>query len=433
MNLFYNIAVYIVGFVLKIVAVFNKKIALFLNGRKQTFHLLNAKIEKEDSVIWFHCASLGEFEQGRPLIEKIKTDFPHYKILLTFFSPSGYEVRKDYPFADVITYLPLDTKRNANKFLKMAHPELAIFVKYEFWPNFLRVLKKKNIDTILVSGIFREKQAFFQFYGSWMRKSLQSFSHFFVQNENSKKLLQKIDFQNVTISGDTRFDRVYEITNQDNHLQFVNDFVQKKYTLVAGSTWPKDEELLVHYINNHASDDEKFIIAPHNVTEKTIQDLQQNLLKKTILFSDKVKDNSAQVLIINTIGILTKIYSYADVAYIGGGFGVGIHNVLEPASFGIPLLIGPNYHKFQEAVDLVQLTGCKVVENKEDLNAELTTLYKDENYRLQKRKTTKSYIEKNIGASHIIMNLIYNKLNQSPIIENKNRNLQTPNKDERNA
>jgi len=429
MNLFYNITVYTVGFVLKIVAIFNKKIALFLKGRKQTFHFLNAKIAKDDSVIWFHCASLGEFEQGRPLIEKIKTDFPYYKILLTFFSPSGYEVRKDYAFADVITYLPLDTKRNANKFIKMAHPKLAIFVKYEFWPNFLRVLKNKNIDTILVSGIFREKQAFFQLYGSWMRKSLHTFSHFFVQNENSKKLLQKIEFQNVTISGDTRFDRVYEITNQNNHLQFVEDFVQKKYTLVAGSTWPKDEELLVHYINNYASSNEKFIIAPHNINEKTIQDLQQSLLKKTILFSDKVKDNSAQVLIINTIGILTKIYSYADVAYIGGGFGVGIHNILEPASFGIPLIIGPNYHKFQEAVDLVRLKGCKVVEIKEDLIAELTTLYKDENYRLKKEKTTKSYIEKNIGASQIIMNFIHNKLNQSLEIENKNRNLHAPNKD----
>lgn len=429
MNLFYNIAVYTVGFVLKIVAIFNKKIALFLNGRKQTFHLLNAKIAKDDSVIWFHCASLGEFEQGRPLIEKIKTDFPHYKILLTFFSPSGYEVRKDYAFADVITYLPLDTKRNAKKFVKMVHPEMAIFVKYEFWPNFLRVLKKKNIDTILVSGIFREKQAFFQFYGAWMRKSLKTFSHFFVQNENSKKLLQKIEFQNVTISGDTRFDRVYEITKQDNHLQFIQDFVQKKYTLVAGSTWSKDEELLVNYINNYASVNEKFIIAPHIINEKTIQGLQQSLLKKTILFSDKVKDNSAQVLIINTIGILTKIYSYADVAYIGGGFGVGIHNILEPASFGIPLIIGPNYHKFQEAVDLVRLKGCKVVENKEDLIAELTTLYKDENYRLRKGKTTKFYIEKNIGASQIIINFIHNKLNQSLKIENKNRNLHAPNKD----
>jgi 3-deoxy-D-manno-octulosonic-acid transferase len=410
MNLIYNIAVYTVGFVLKIVAIFNKKIALFLKGRKQTFHLLNAKIAKDDSVIWFHCASLGEFEQGRPLIEKIKKDFPNYKILLTFFSPSGYEVRKDYAFADVITYLPLDTKRNAKKFVKMAHPEMAIFVKYEFWPNFLQVLKKKNIDTILVSGIFRKNQSFFKFYGAWMRKSLQTFSHFFVQNENSKKLLQNIDFKNVTISGDTRFDRVYEITKHDNYLQFVQDFVQNKYILVAGSTWPKDEELLVNYINNYASDDEKFIIAPHNVNEKTIQDLQQSILKKSILFSDKVKDNSVQVLIINTIGILTKIYSYADVAYIGGGFGVGIHNVLEPASFGIPLIIGPNYQKFQEAVDLVDLNACKVVDNKEDLNTELTTLFNDENYRMQKGKITKSYIEKNIGASQIIMNYMHKKL-----------------------
>jgi 3-deoxy-D-manno-octulosonic-acid transferase len=291
----------------------------------------------------------------------------------------------------------------------MVHPKMAIFIKYEFWPNILQALKKRNIDTILVSGIFRENQTFFKFYGGWMRKSLEAFSHFFLQNASSKKLLQKIGFDNVTVSGDTRFDRVFEITKQDNHLQFVEDFIQHKYTLVAGSTWPKDEELLVSYINNSATPDEKFIIAPHTITQKTIQDLQQSITKKSILFTDKKKDNSAQVIIINTIGILTKIYSYANVAYIGGGFGVGLHNILEPASFGIPLIIGPNHKKFQEAVELVDLKACKVVENKVDLKTELTHLFQDKNYRLQKGKITKNYIEKNVGATKIIMSYITKK------------------------
>lgn len=409
MNLFYNIAVYTAGFLLKIIAIFNNKIALFLHGRKETFHLINAKISKDDEVIWMHCASLGEFEQGRPLIEAIKNSFPDIKIVLTFFSPSGYEVRKNYAHADVITYLPLDTKRNASKFVEMVHPKMAIFVKYEFWPNILHALKKRNIDTILVSGIFRANQIFFTFYGGWMRKSLEAFSHFFLQNESSKNLLQKIGFDNVTVTGDTRFDRVFEITKQDNHLQFVEDFVQHKYTLVAGSTWPKDEELLVSYINNFASPDEKFILAPHTITQKTIQDLQQSIKKKTILFTDKKKDNSAQVIIINTIGILTKIYSYANVAYVGGGFGVGLHNILEPASFGVPLIIGPNYKKFQEAVELVDLKACKVVVNKEELQTELNHLFQDKNYRLQQEKITKNYIEKNIGATKIIMSYIAKK------------------------
>lgn len=409
MNLFYNIAVYTAGFLLKIIAIFNNKIALFLHGRKETFHLINAKISKDDEVIWMHCASLGEFEQGRPLIEAIKNSFPDIKIVLTFFSPSGYEVRKNYAHADVITYLPLDTKRNVSKFVEMVHPKMAIFVKYEFWPNILHALKKRNIDTILVSGIFRANQIFFTFYGGWMRKSLEAFSHFFLQNESSKNLLQKIGFDNVTVTGDTRFDRVFEITKQDNHLQFVEDFVQHKYTLVAGSTWPKDEELLVSYINNFASPDEKFILAPHTITQKTIQDLQQSIKKKTILFTDKKKDNSAQVIIINTIGILTKIYSYANVAYVGGGFGVGLHNILEPASFGVPLIIGPNYKKFQEAVELVDLKACKVVVNKEELQTELNHLFQDKNYRLQQEKITKNYIEKNIGATKIIMSYIAKK------------------------
>ena len=410
MTLLYNISIYITQILLKIIALFNKKINLFVQGRKKTFNQITTTISKSDEVIWIHCASLGEFEQGRPIIEKIKTNYPKYKIVLTFFSPSGYEVRKNYAFADVVTYLPLDTKNNAKTFLDLVRPKMAIFVKYEFWPNILNELKNRKIETILVSGIFRENQAFFKSYGVWMRKSLKAFSHFFVQNEKSKKLLQQIDFNNVTKSGDTRFDRVYEITKQDNSLQFIEDFIQNKYTVVAGSTWQKDEEYLVNYINFHASENEKFIIAPHNINVKKIADLKKSIHKKAILFSDKEKDNSAQVIIIDTIGILTKIYNYANVAYVGGGFGTGIHNILEPATFGIPLIIGPNFKKFQEAIDLVNVKACKVVENNNELNSYLNKLFKDKNYRNNKGEITKKYILQNIGATEIILNYISEKI-----------------------
>lgn len=410
MYFLYNIAIYITGFLLKMIAIFNSKINLFMQGRKETFSKLAAAISNNDKTIWFHCASLGEFEQGRPIIEKIKSQFPNYKIVLTFFSPSGYEVRKNYAFADVVTYLPLDTKNNAKKFLELVHPTIVVIVKYEFWPNILNQLKKQNIETILVSGIFREDQSFFKAYGGWMRNSLKAFSHFFVQNQVSFNLLQNIDIKNVTISGDTRFDRVFEITNQDNQLQFIEDFIQGKYTLVAGSTWPKDEKYLVNYINFHASENEKFIIAPHNVNEKTIGELKNAILKPTTLYSDKIKNKAAQVFIVDTIGILTKIYSYANAAYIGGGLENGIHNILEPATFGVPLIIGPNYKKFQEAIDLVKIKACKVIREKEALNKHLSKLFEDKNYRIEKGKLSKNYISNNTGATKVILNYIENKL-----------------------
>ena len=381
-----------------------------MKGRTRTFAKISEKIVLNDQVIWLHCASLGEFEQGRPLIENIKSQYPNYKIVLTFFSPSGYEIQKNNPLADVITYLPIDTIKNAKTFLDIVNPKIAIFVKYEFWPNILKELKNRNVVTILVSGIFRSNQVFFKDYGSWMKKSLLAFSHFFVQNENSKMLLSSIGYFNSSVSGDTRFDRVYEITHQNNHLDFVQDFVQNKYTLVAGSSWPKDEELLINYINDVASDEEKFIIAPHNITEKGIENLQRSLIKKTTLFSDKNKNNNAQVLIVNTIGILTKIYSYANVAYIGGGFGVGIHNILEPAAYGIPIIIGPNFEKFKEAVDLVNLKACFSIENQEELNKYLSQLYSDKKFREEKILTTKEYISKNIGATEIILSYISKKI-----------------------
>ncbi len=410
MYFLYNIAVFIAHFLLKMIALFHKKIHLFMLGREETFSKLTLEIAKKDQTIWFHCASLGEFEQGRPIIEKIKSQFPNYKIVLTFFSPSGYEVRKNYAFADVVTYLPLDTENNAIKFLELVHPTMVVFVKYEFWPNILKQLKKQKIETILVSGIFRENQTFFKTYGGWMRNSLKAFSHFFVQNKASLKLLQQIHIDHVTLSGDTRFDRVFEITQQDNHVQFIEDFIQNNYTLVAGSTWPKDEKYLVNYINFHASENEKFIIAPHNVNEKTISELKNAIQKTTTLFSDEIKNNLAQVFIVDTIGILTKIYSYADVAYIGGGLENGIHNILEPATFGVPLIIGPNYNKFQEAIDLVKINACEVIHDNDELNNHLSKLFKDKNYRNEKGIISKNYIVENIGATNLILNYIENKL-----------------------
>ncbi len=410
MNFLYNIAVSLTWYLLKIVAIFNKKIHSFVLGRRNAIEKISEKIAINDQVIWLHCASLGEFEQGRPLIENIKSSYPNYKVVLTFFSPSGYEVQKNYSLADVITYLPIDTAKNAKIFLDLVHPNIAIFIKYEFWPNILKELKNRNVTTILVSGIFRSNQIFFKDYGSWMRKSLKAFSHFFVQNENSMKLLHSIGYSNSSVSGDTRFDRVHEITHQDNHLDFIEHFVENKFTLVAGSTWPKDEELLVNYINNFASDDEKFIIAPHNITENGIENLQRSILKKTILFSDKRKKNDAQVFIVNTIGILTKIYSYADVAYVGGGFGVGIHNILEPAAYGVPIIIGPNFKKVKEAVDVVNLKACFAIEDQEELNGYLIQLHIDEKFRKEKIFLTKNYISKNIGATEIILSYISKKI-----------------------
>ena len=298
------------------------------------------------------------------------------------------------------------------KFIAAANPSLAVFIKYEFWPNFLNELKKKEIPTILVSGILREKQIFFKSYGGFMRKSLEAFHHFFVQNKVSEELLNSINFKNVTIAGDTRFDRVSKILEQDNTLSFINEFKNEQYTLVAGSTWKEDEELLVDYINNKASENEKFIIAPHNIKQEAILELQKSINKKVVLFSDKEgKDlSNYQVFIIDTIGILTKIYAAADVAYVGGGLNTGLHNILEPATFGIPVIIGNKYDKFKEAVDLVKIGGCISIKNKEELTKALISLRTDEEDRSLTGLLNKKYIKENLGATNLIMNYLKDKI-----------------------
>jgi len=406
MYFLYNIVVTLVQFLLRIIAIFNSKISLFVKGRKETFFKLKQAISKNDDVFWFHCASLGEFEQGRPIIERIKKENPKLKIVVTFFSPSGYEVRKNYKIADVVCYLPLDTKKNVQLFLDIIHPELAFFVKYEFWPNYLKELKKRNIKTLLISGIFRENQVFFKFYGSWMRKSLKAFTQFFVQDENSKRLLNSINFNNVKLSGDTRFDRVFEITNQNNELKFINEFKNNSKVLVAGSTWKDDEIMLVNYINKESLNNEKFIIAPHNIHPQDIQKLKNEIKKSVVLYSEMKGKNlqDFQVFIVDTIGILTKIYSYATIAYVGGGYTkTGVHNVLEPATFGVPIIIGPNYNKFKEAVELVESKSCFVANNSEKLSLHLKKIFLQNETRELAGNTAKKYVEERTGATAKIL------------------------------
>lgn len=408
MHFIYSIIVAIAGLLLQIVAVFVPKIKLFVSGREGVFTTLKTKIKTEDKTIWFHAASLGEYEQGLPVIEKIKEKYPTHKIIVSFFSPSGYEVRKNNTVADTTVYLPLDTINNAKKFIELVHPEMAFFIKYEFWPNYLSELKKRNIPTYLISGIFREKQAFFRWYGGFYRKALESFTHFFVQNESSLQLLQRLGIQNATISGDTRFDRVASIVEKDNSLDYIARFKADKTTIVIGSSWPKDEELLLDYINS-STQDCKFIIAPHNIKPEQIQYFKTNCTKKTLLFSEKENKDMAyyDVFIIDTIGILTKIYSYADIAYVGGGFGhPGVHNILEPATFGIPIVIGPNYSHFAEAIDLVRLGGCISISNTEQLNAILNELIVDSESRKCKGSISTNFVQNNAGAVARIMKKI---------------------------
>ena len=401
----YNLLVHLAGFIITIIAVFNPKMKLFIKGRSTVFNILEKKINPSDQTIWFHAASLGEYEQGLPVIEKIKNQFPSHKIVLTFFSPSGYEIRKNNTVADVTVYLPLDTKKNAQQFTKLVHPDLVFFIKYEYWPNYLKELKKREIKTYLISGILRENQLFFKWYGGFYREALNTFTYFFVQNESSKNLLYTLGKTNVVVSGDTRFDRVAAILEKDNTLDYVAQFKNNTIMVVAGSTWPKDEDLLVNFINSNTLNI-KFIIAPHNIKEEQIQKLKNSITKKTVLFSEKENKNLVDfdVFIIDTIGILTKIYSYADIAYVGGGFGnPGVHNVLEPATFGVPILIGPNYSHFAEAVALVNMEACIAINQQQELNEAFENLIRNEDIRHEKGHICRTFVQMNKGATNVVL------------------------------
>lgn len=401
----YNIIVFIAGYLLKVASVFSPKIKLFVAGRKEVFPVLEQKIKPSDKTIWFHAASLGEYEQGLPVIEKIKEKYPSHKIIVSFFSPSGYEVRKNNTIADATVYLPLDTKKNAQEFLRLIHPDFVFFIKYEYWLHYLNELKKQNTPTYLISGIFRPNQMFFKWYGGFYRKALDTFTYFFVQNQNSKDLLLQLGKTNVSVSGDTRFDRVAAILEKDNSLEFISQFKNNTLTIVIGSSWPKDENLLIDFINAQHQPI-KFIIAPHNIKPAQIEQLKNSITKKNVLFTEKENKNLSDydVFIIDTIGILTKIYSYADIAYVGGGFGnPGVHNILEPATFGVPIVIGPNYSHFAEATALVNLKGCMVISNLKEMENAFLELIENDTIRAQKGLICSAFVQENRGATNTIL------------------------------
>lgn len=409
MDILYNIGIYITGFLLKLMALFNHKIKLGVDGRSQTFKRIQEQINEHDEVFWFHCASLGEYEQGLPVFKVLRARYKAHKIVLTFFSPSGYEIRKNTNVADVVVYLPLDTKHNARKFLDLVHPKYTIFVKYDIWPNYLNTLKKRNLRAILISASFRNSQSYFKLYGSRLRQALLGFEHIFVQNEASKVLLESINIKQVTVSGDTRYDRVSQQLEQDNSLEFIAEFKQNKTCMVVGSSWPEDEEFLVPYINENASKGVKYIIAPHNIKSNEIANLISNLKPKTVLYSEiEDKDISEySVFIIDTIGLLSKIYSYADMAYVGGGMGTkGLHNILEPAVFGVPIVIGKNYQKFPEAVQMIEEAGVISISNYGELKKAFDTLFENKTERQRLGTLNKNFVDQNKGAINKIVNYL---------------------------
>lgn len=408
MNLLYNLIVLITRFSLKLIAPFNEKIKQGVKGRSETFSILEQSISNTDKTFWFHCASLGEYEQGLPVFNELRNDYPNHKIILSFFSPSGFEIKKNNSIADVVVYLPLDTKKNAKHFLKLVHPELILFIKYDIWPNFLNTIKEQKHRALLISALFRKEQSFFKFYGKPMRKALFAFEHIFTQNEDSKIILEQIGYKSASVTGDTRFDRVLNQLKQNNTLDFIDQFKNNKFCVVAGSTWPEGENFIVNYINK-TTKNIKFIIAPHNIKSNQINLLKKRINKKTLLFSEKNNKNLSeyQVFIIDAIGILSKIYNYADIAYVGGALGkTGLHNTLEPAVFGIPIIIGNDYKKFPEAKDMILQKSMFSVSNSHDFNTTLNALISDENKRKYAGDMNLKYITKQKGAIIQIANYI---------------------------
>jgi 3-deoxy-D-manno-octulosonic-acid transferase len=403
----YNLGIRVYYFFILVASLFNKKARLWIRGRKMIFKQIRSGIDPNSDIIWFHCSSLGEFEQGRPVMEKIREILPGRKILLTFFSPSGYEIRKNYPGADYIFYLPLDTRKNAAIFLSLIKPESAFFVKYEFWFHYLSQLKKMETKIYLISGIFRSRQVFFKFYGRWFRKILRSFTHLFVQDEESAVLLKSIGFGNVTVCGDTRFDRVYTIARKTQEFPLIRSFGSGKMTLIAGSTWPSDEEIIVRFINENKLP-VRFILAPHEIHERNIRQLQESVKGKTARYSSISESaiNDADVLIIDTIGILSSVYQYGNIAYIGGGFGKGIHNILEAATFGLPVIFGPNFKKFREANDLIKRNGAFSIEKYDDFNKIINALLTDQQLLNAAGENTRNYVRSNLGATDTITKFV---------------------------
>jgi 3-deoxy-D-manno-octulosonic-acid transferase len=403
----YSFGLHLSWALLKIIALFNPKIKKFVVGRKAVPGYLTKVLPKDRHIIWVHAASLGEFEQGLPVIEKLREEFPAHFILLTFFSPSGYEVRKNTRAADAVCYLPMDTRRNVKMFLDMARPTLALFIKYEIWPNYLKALQSRKVPIVLISAIFSRRQVYFKWYGGFMRKALGRITKIFVQNEASQGLMEEIGIKNTVLSGDTRFDRVAFIREQHLSLDFMDEFKKDAYCFVAGSTWPEDEEVILDFINNHQGE-LRFVIAPHDIKPDHLKQLQNKITRPSLLYSELESSSmdGIQVLIIDTIGLLTSIYRYADIAYVGGGFATGLHNTLEPAVFGIPVIIGPKYHNFQEAMDLVHRKGILVVNNVPEFNKTMAQLLDDPDFRKNTGLINSDYITSKRGASIQIINYL---------------------------
>ena len=405
---FYNLGLILYAWAVRLAALRHKKARLWIDGRRDLFRRMRETIDPEARIIWIHVASLGEFEQGRPIIENLRRTHPEYKILLTFFSPSGYEIRKDYKGADYLFYLPLDTSRNARRVLDIAHPEIAIFVKYEYWLNLLRELRRRKVRTYIVSAIFRRNSIFFRPYGGWWRQALETFDVLFVQNEESKELLATLGFDNVLVAGDTRFDRVAEITRTAKRIDIIDRFKGDSRLFVAGSTWGPDEELLIRLINDNP--EVKFIIAPHEMDEGRIARIIGEVRGGTLRYTQctsRTGYGSRQVLILDTVGILASVYSYATWSYIGGGFGVGIHNTLEAATFGLPVAFGPNYEKFKEARDLVTLGAARSVSDYAQLREWFTPLRDNEVFLQKTSRIAKDYTTRHQGATSIIIKTIF--------------------------
>ncbi len=391
---------------------FGQKLKLFVSGRKTVFDQLEKHFTDQNRVLWFHCASLGEYEQGVPVMEALKKKYPKCQLLVTFFSSSGYEAKKNSNLADVIVYLPIDTRANARRFVHMVNPVLAVFVKYEFWPNYLKALETKNIPTVFISTTFRNDQAFFKWYGGFMRKALKMINHFFVQDTISKKLIEELGFDNVTLSGDTRFDRVSHQIEMNNTVDFISEFVDNRLCIVIGSSWPEDEAIFIDFVNK-ASDEVCFIIAPHEFKPNAMKELQQKIKRETVFYSEKEgKDlKSTHVFIMNTIGYLSRAYSYGDIAYVGGAMGTGgLHNILEPATFGIPILIGKNFEKFREAKQLQKLAGLFSVSNADDFDRVMRKLVDDKKFREKTGMIAGHFINSNTGATAMIVDYLQSKI-----------------------
>lgn len=411
MSVIYNIAMWCYGALIGVAGVFNSKAKLFSQGRKGLMEKIRSQIDHTHPIVWFHCSSVGEFEQARPLIEWYKENRKEYRILLTFFSPSGYEMRKNYPLADWIFYLPVDTASNARRFLDAVKPEKAVFIKYEFWYNYLNQLKKMGVKTYIVSAIFREDQVFFKPWGGLFRKMLASFTALFVQDELSGRLLEGIGIkENVTICGDTRFDRVNQITASSKEFPVISKFSKDSFTVLAGSTWPPCEEILAATVKNFSK--VKLVIAPHEIHKEHIAKILETFNGYKLLKFSDVKDESdprlesSNVLLIDCMGILSSIYRYGDFAYIGGGFGVGIHNILEAATYGIPVAFGPKYQKFKEARDLVALQGATPVRGQEEFYALLDKMVKNRPVREERGRICLDYVKKNLGATEKIIKVM---------------------------